>query len=712
MEDIRYDNLILSFDSTKNSHRISKHFLTNIRGQCIDDENKNSFAFPSDTTVAAQNVLHIYCCSKGRDYSKAKKPYIYWTNKDGSPRMKNVLNDDGDKIILWDNHNVLVSTCEKIHPDKALHGHKGKLASSDHIVINTGPAHGDTVTAAPVRSIGKSTSKKAATASTSLSFSDTGVALSASQSTFKQSSPRMSTSSSFVPIGNRAHGSRSFAADNSSHIPFNSPTRYAIGSNSSVIESCFMNKPRQKPLLAVATPVTREKKEEGKENQSFFAFLLVLFADMYARLLQILTFFGVVPVKKDRIGMILLLLLLFLLYDRLLHFFTPRFRVVPVDPLTALRKKINILENDLNGAMKSFKSTKQMWADVGENRNVTYQKVKMMELRATLNSLVEDADEQKEYFQSLHDGESTEDKMNFDRLFHQVKDFNKHHDSAASGLDGILSSVKKNIQEEESLRSWLPRGPNSNVLHERERQRNTIVKETIENYIEETKEAKCGDCDANKLVSRTNYAALYRGASVVKSYSYGHEVGHILPITSPMLNPLEWYRHASGFQGYETTDSNIVLSTSFPDALGQCFAFAGNDGYITIDLSESIIPLSIQMYHFVPPVEFHTYNFSKQIAPKEFSVYAWTHLVDEDKPIHLGDFEYITYATHEDHSSKLLQNFELKHSKLTNKQRHSGIKKITVYIKNNGGDEVLTCLYRLKIFGSLSANATPSSTDK
>ena len=83
-----------------------------------------------------------------------------------------------------------------------------------------------------------------------------------------------------------------------------------------------------------------------------------------------------------------------------------------------------------------------------------------------------------------------------------------------------------------------------------------------------------------------------------------------------MLNPLEWYRYASRFQGYDTTDSNIVLSKQIPKSLGECFAFTGNNGYITINLAENIIPLSIQMYHYVPPMEFSDYNYAIQIAPK------------------------------------------------------------------------------------------------
>ena len=91
-------------------------------------------------------------------------------------------------------------------------------------------------------------------------------------------------------------------------------------------------------------------------------------------------------------------------------------------------------------------------------------------------------------------------------------------------------------------------------------------------------------------------------------------------------------------------------------------------------------------------------------------MYAWDHVGEIDTPTHLGDFEYVTFPTHEDHSNKLLQSFELKHSVLTNKQRLNGIKVITVYIKNNGGDDTLTCLYRLKVFGTPVVAGTSSTT--
>ncbi len=268
----------------------------------------------------------------------------------------------------------------------------------------------------------------------------------------------------------------------------------------------------------------------------------------------------------------------------------------------------------------------------------------------------------------MQSGESLADKMDFDRLMSHVDELYRHISITAGGLDGLLDQIKGNITLEKRFQTELSRGPNADIRKIRDNGRKQMVMDMMNLYVEDTKEAKCGDCDANKQNVKINYAALYKGASIIKSHSYGHHADAILPITSPMLNPIEWFQHVSHFQAYDTTDSNIVLSKTMPAGVGECFAFAGYEGSVTIDLSEYIIPLSVQMYHYIPPVEFNMYNYSKQIAPREFSVYGWFN----DMHIHFGDFEYITYATHEDHSSKLLQSFELKHAALSNTQRLEG----------------------------------------
>jgi len=68
-----------------------------------DDHGRNKFVFPPGTSVSGRGVLNLYCCAKGKmkgdgegegeGHGGLKTPFIFWTNKDGSPRMKNVLND-------------------------------------------------------------------------------------------------------------------------------------------------------------------------------------------------------------------------------------------------------------------------------------------------------------------------------------------------------------------------------------------------------------------------------------------------------------------------------------------------------------------------------------------------------------------------------------------------------------------------------------------
>ena len=79
-----------------------------------DDDRRNKYTFPAETSILPKAKLHVYCCAKNRDMHSLLQPHIFWTNKDGTVRMKNVLNDDGDKISLLQPSNKLVSTCKKV----------------------------------------------------------------------------------------------------------------------------------------------------------------------------------------------------------------------------------------------------------------------------------------------------------------------------------------------------------------------------------------------------------------------------------------------------------------------------------------------------------------------------------------------------------------------------------------------------------------------
>ena len=62
-----------------------------------DNEGKNVFVLLEGTVISPKGCLHVYCSSKrGEGADDLKEPNIFWRNKDGSLRMKNVLNDGKD----------------------------------------------------------------------------------------------------------------------------------------------------------------------------------------------------------------------------------------------------------------------------------------------------------------------------------------------------------------------------------------------------------------------------------------------------------------------------------------------------------------------------------------------------------------------------------------------------------------------------------------
>jgi Lamin Tail Domain len=88
-----------------------------------DDEGKNTFTIPAGTILKSNALLNVYCCAKGKDVKCLSKPFIFWTNKNGNPRMKNVLNDGGDKISLSDTSDTLIASCGKLPGEPAVVTH-------------------------------------------------------------------------------------------------------------------------------------------------------------------------------------------------------------------------------------------------------------------------------------------------------------------------------------------------------------------------------------------------------------------------------------------------------------------------------------------------------------------------------------------------------------------------------------------------------------
>ena len=85
-----------------------------LEGYHISDEgDKNKFSFTSSDSIHPNGVIYFYCSVKNKDLSTLRQPAVIWKNKDQSNRMKNVLNDLGDTVRLYNPDKKLISSCEK-----------------------------------------------------------------------------------------------------------------------------------------------------------------------------------------------------------------------------------------------------------------------------------------------------------------------------------------------------------------------------------------------------------------------------------------------------------------------------------------------------------------------------------------------------------------------------------------------------------------------
>jgi len=120
-------------------------------------------------------------------------------------------------------------------------------------------------------------------------------------------------------------------------------------------------------------------------------------------------------------------------------------------------------------------------------------------------------------------------------------------------------------------------------------------------------------------------------------------------------------------------------------APGDCWAFVGSSGYVTIKLSRRIIPTSSSLEHaqkrLLP-------DASIDSAHKGFQVYGLTNVVEVEGD-RLGSYEYQDL---EDHP---LQKFEIQVA------NPSSYEYIRLHISSNHGNPNYTCIYRFRVHGKL-----------
>lgn len=131
---------------------------------------------------------------------------------------------------------------------------------------------------------------------------------------------------------------------------------------------------------------------------------------------------------------------------------------------------------------------------------------------------------------------------------------------------------------------------------------------------------------------------------------------------------------------------NLVLR---PDnSLGNCWAFPGSQGFVTVALGISLVPTHFSIDH-VPG----SLQVDRSSAPREFSVYGHSEL--REKPILLGQYEYTL-------DKEPVQTFATQYI-LTKPVRF-----VRLVVNSNHGKGDYTCIYRFRVHSSTTHNATIS----
>jgi len=115
---------------------------------------------------------------------------------------------------------------------------------------------------------------------------------------------------------------------------------------------------------------------------------------------------------------------------------------------------------------------------------------------------------------------------------------------------------------------------------------------------------------------------------------------------------------------------------------GQCWAFKGQKGDVVIKLSAPIVARGVTLEHIS---RMSSPDHSISSAPKDFKIYGLKSLQDEE-PALLGSF------TFED-NGKPVQTFKLVNSNI--------YQLVEMKVASNWGNQVYTCIYRLRVHGDL-----------
>jgi hypothetical protein len=257
-----------------------------------------------------------------------------------------------------------------------------------------------------------------------------------------------------------------------------------------------------------------------------------------------------------------------------------------------------------------------------------------------------------------------------------------------------------------------------------------------------------------------DYAVWPRGGRVLPPGSATRSTPATV-LTSPAyvntLGPLAALRHALRLEGdrYGDADERVVISNTMPPQRGRCFAMAGAQGNITVKLYLPVQVTSVQLYHpaeeFVADNVAYSYTYRRDSgnggemasgdevyseeqgqeqgqgpscsAPRRFQVLGWTQDPERVKGVYgisLGSFEFQPPAEAcEKHrlEGELLEGHrdmvgELQSFSVLTHDAVSGmpvppLSAVTIAVQSNHGHPTMTCLYRVRVLGTLAVPSKP-----
>ncbi|XP_061632810.1 SUN domain-containing protein 1-like [Phyllopteryx taeniolatus] len=172
-----------------------------------------------------------------------------------------------------------------------------------------------------------------------------------------------------------------------------------------------------------------------------------------------------------------------------------------------------------------------------------------------------------------------------------------------------------------------------------------------------------------------NYALESAGASVLCSAT---SPPYKLKTARVAILGLEW-----GFQ--KAVQSHVVIEGKSELNPGNCWAFAGQRGNLTVVLSHPVVVKSVTLGHVSKSI-----SPTGEIphAPKDFSVYG---MESQEAPgIKLGTFKY-------NQNGPMFQNFYI------SEQSDAAVTHVTLSVHSNWGDATYTCVYSFKVHGRLAS---------